>query len=220
MSKAEISNQSGRNILSIRRVLNPVLISVVAAAYIFKSSVSLEAISKVKISTSFILILLGAIVTCFIRDAAYDWRLRILTQGQLSIRAAIRTVILWEFASAVTPGAFGGSIAALYLLGKEKISLGKSSAIVLITAFLDELIYLISIPILVIFVGSKMFAIDFSCPEIQSMNAITMFKNVDFLMVIIYSVLLIIYLFMYYGIFINPSTIKSFYNRLSMFTIL
>ncbi len=220
MSKADKKPSEGEGILNIRRVLIPIIISIAVAAYILYSSVSMEALSKIKITGTFVLALVGAVLTCFVRDAAYVWRLRILTNNQLTVRSGIRTVLLWEFASAVTPGAFGGSLAALYLLGKENISLGKSSAIVLITAFLDEFIYLVSIPILILFVGSNMFAIDFSCPETVSISAISFFKNTESILVIIYVLLLFIYLLMFYGIFVNPRTIKSFYNYLSKISIL
>lgn len=54
-----------------------------------------------------------------VRDVAYMYRLRVLTDGQLSWRKTFDVVFLWEFASAITPSVVGGSAVAVLLLNKE-----------------------------------------------------------------------------------------------------
>lgn len=89
----------------------------------------------------------------FARDLGYTWRMRVLTEKRLSWRNSLEITLLWEFASAMTPSVVGGSALAIFMLMKEKISAGKSTAIVFITIFLDELFYIVILPLLLLFVS-------------------------------------------------------------------
>ncbi len=83
-----------------------------------------------------------ALVAMALRDFFYMYRIRILTDKQLSWLQSFRVIMLWEFASALTPSVVGGSGIAMFILNREKINLGKSTAIVLVSAMLDELFYI------------------------------------------------------------------------------
>ena len=87
------------------------------------------------------------------RDLAYMWRIRILTQKRLSWKSSFHTIMLWEFASALSPGVVGGSAVAMFILNKEKIELGRSTAIVVITAMMDNLFYIILVPLVFMFIS-------------------------------------------------------------------
>jgi len=102
-----------------------------------------------------------AILMIAIRDLAYMIRIRILTEGAISWRNSFDTIMLWEFASAITPSVVGGSGVAIYIVNKEGVSLGRSTAVVLSSAFLDELFYIIMVPTIILFVGiSDLFPVD------------------------------------------------------------
>ena len=62
--------------------------------------------------------------------------------------------MLWEFASALSPGIVGGSAVAMFILNKEKINLGRSTVIVLISAIMDNLFYILMIPIVLLIIGN------------------------------------------------------------------
>jgi uncharacterized protein (TIRG00374 family) len=83
----------------------------------------------------------------FMRDFGYIWRMRILTDKKLSWKSAFQVTLLWEFSSAISPSVVGGSALAIFMLIKEKISAGRTTAIVFITIFLDELFYILILPI-------------------------------------------------------------------------
>ncbi len=87
------------------------------------------------------------------RDLAYIIRIRLLTKHQFSWKVSFRVILLWEFASAITPGVVGGSAAALFLLKRENIPMGRSTAIVLITLIFDNLFYVVFIPLIFVFVA-------------------------------------------------------------------
>lgn len=96
-----------------------------------------------------------ALIMVALRDIGYMIRIRILTDKQLSFRQAFDVIMLWEFASSVTPSVVGGSGVAIFIVNKEKIPLGRSTAVVMVTAFLDELFYVLMVPILILVVGWK-----------------------------------------------------------------
>lgn len=89
------------------------------------------------------------------RDFFYMVRIRVLTHQQLTWRQSFHVILLWEFASALSPGIVGGAAVAMFILRKEGIALGRSTAIVVITAFLDNLFYLLMIPLVFLFVENS-----------------------------------------------------------------
>ncbi|MFT5581165.1 MAG: hypothetical protein ACI9G9_000411 [Psychromonas sp.] len=89
------------------------------------------------------------------RDLFYIIRLRLLIKNKLSFKRSAIVILLWEFASALSPGVVGGAAVAMFILQKEKIALGKATAVVVITAFLDNLFYLIMIPFVFFFISQE-----------------------------------------------------------------
>ena len=95
------------------------------------------------------------------RDLGYIIRIRILTDKKLNWRRAFDVIMLWEFASALSPSVVGGSGVAMFILNREKIPLGRSTAIVLVTALLDELFYILMVPVCILLAGwDTLFPID------------------------------------------------------------
>jgi len=94
-----------------------------------------------------------ALLMMAIRDLAYMYRIRVLTDYQISWRRSFDTIMLWEFASAISPSIVGGSGVAIYIVNKEGIKIGRSTAVVMISALLDELFYIITVPVIILIVG-------------------------------------------------------------------
>lgn len=99
------------------------------------------------------LALLGALLMVVLRDAGYVYRMRVLTDKQLSWRQCFQVVMLWEFSSALTPSVVGGSGVAIYFLNREGLNLGKSTATIFVTAMMDEMFYILSVPIAFLLIG-------------------------------------------------------------------
>ena len=97
-------------------------------------------------------LLLAVIATAF-RDLGYIYRIRVLSDGHLTWRQSFNVTFLWEFASAMTPSVVGGSGIAMFIIGREGIALGRATAIVLVTALMDELFYVIMVPLVFLGVG-------------------------------------------------------------------
>ena len=94
-----------------------------------------------------------ALLMMAVRDIAYMYRIRVLTNNHLTWRRSFDVIMLWEFASAITPSVVGGSAIALYIVNKEGITAGKSTAVILTTAFLDQLFYILMVPTIILIVG-------------------------------------------------------------------
>lgn len=88
------------------------------------------------------------------RDAGYMYRIRVLTDKTLTWPRAFDTIVLWEFASALTPSIVGGSGIALFILNREGIKMGRSTAVVMVTALLDELFYITMVPVILLIIGT------------------------------------------------------------------
>ncbi|MFA6806001.1 MAG: lysylphosphatidylglycerol synthase transmembrane domain-containing protein [Bacteroidales bacterium] len=101
-------------------------------------------------STFFLLI---AMFFAIMRDLMYMYRLRHLSDKQLSWKQSFQIIMIWEFGSAITPSIVGGSAVAFFIVSLEGIGIARSTSIVLITALLDELFYIIIAPIVILFVG-------------------------------------------------------------------
>lgn len=88
-----------------------------------------------------------AFLCMLLRDVFYILRIKALTGESLKYPRAVPVIFLWEFASALAPGVMSGASVAMFILHREKIPLGKATAVVILTAFLDNLFFVLSIPI-------------------------------------------------------------------------
>ena len=96
--------------------------------------------------------LLGAILFTAGRDFFYMLRIRLLTHKKLTWKASFYVIMIWEFASALSPGVVGGAAVAMFILNRESIPFGKATAIVIITAFMDNLFFVVMIPFVFLFI--------------------------------------------------------------------
>ena len=186
------------------RVIIPLIISVAVGIYIVVVEETPPSLSKLHFNVPMAGWLLAVLAMMLMRDIGYIIRLRMLSDNQLSFIQSIRITFLWEFASAVTPSAIGGTSVALLFLYKEGLSIGKSSAIVLATFFLDELYFILMFP-LVIWLGGwqQLF-------EVTPGDPSSIFHNQFFWFAIAgYGVKLTIISLVSYGLFINPRAIKK-----------
>ncbi len=98
--------------------------------------------------------MLIALLMVVFRDLGYMYRIRVLTDKQLSWRQSFDVIMLWEFASAITPSVVGGAGVAVFIVNREGVSMGKSTALVLVTALMDELFYLLMVPLVILMVST------------------------------------------------------------------
>lgn len=148
--------------LSPGKIFIPIGIGLAIVVYFLVRDFSAqkEALSAIDWSWTSTLWFGVALMMVALRDVGYMIRIRILTDKQLGWRQAFDVIMLWEFASSITPSIVGGSSIAIFIINRENIPLGRSTAVVMITAFLDELFYVLMVPLLLIIVGwSQLFPV-------------------------------------------------------------
>lgn len=194
-----------RNPLSkLRRtnIIYPIILGFGVVIFMFIRQFNPQIFKEVSYSKHAFYWLIFAILLIAIRDFGYMLRLKILTDNRFTWRQTFRVIMLWEFTSAITPSAIGGTSVAIIFVNKEGLGLGKSSAVVMATSFLDELYFLVTFPLLLLISGHKLFAIGGN-------DGMTTFANEFFLFAIIgYSLKLIYTLALSYGLFFNPRGLK------------
>lgn len=131
----------------LRRIIVPLIIGLGVSAYFILKDNGLSGISEIAWTKGAIVWLLAAIGLMVVRDIGYMIRLRILSDKAFTWKQCFQIIMLWEFASAISPGAIGGTAAAVVIMAQERLKTGLTTAIVLITSFLDELYYMIMTPI-------------------------------------------------------------------------
>ncbi|MFT5723165.1 MAG: hypothetical protein ACI9JN_000274 [Bacteroidia bacterium] len=132
----------------VRRIIIPLVIGFgVSAYFLFWKGNGAAGLKDISWTKGAVLWLLAAVGLMIVRDFGYMLRLRILSDQKLSWKQCFQIIMLWEFASAISPGAIGGTAAAVVIMAQEKLKTGLTTAIVLITSFLDELYYMIMTPI-------------------------------------------------------------------------
>jgi uncharacterized membrane protein YbhN (UPF0104 family) len=189
------------------KVILPIIIGFGIVGYLLYREWNAEALSMLSFSWFMLLFILLSFFMMALRDIGYIIRLRILSEGDISWKGIFNIIMLWEFASAVSPSAVGGTTVATYFIYKEGINLGRSTAIVLATAFLDELYFLIMFPLMYVAVGtSALFAVGGNVYN----NSTSLFDNKYFYFAVIgYGIKFLFDLLVAYGLFINPRGIKT-----------
>jgi hypothetical protein len=212
-------------VFSLWRILLPVLIGLAFIGFLLYQSWDNTNIEEFSLNNHPFFYWGIGLTLCLviIRMLAYMFRIIVLSKGVLSLKQSFQVISLWEFASAVTPSIIGGTAVAMFLLAKEKLSLGKSTAIVLVTAFLDELFFILFAPLLFLFVGfSSIFPSNEAClsslqiPYIENITP----ESLIIVFFIGYSILLIYLLIISYGIFFNPEAIKRLLGRIFSLPVL
>ncbi len=209
----DLSEDQQEALKSIRmsRVIVPIVIGVGAVSYLLWRNFDPEEFAKIE-WTQHTFIWMGISLLLFLSwHLAYSARLRMLSQKAFSWWKSIELIAIWEFASAVSPSAVGGSTVAFFILAQEKLPVGKTTMIVLYTIMLDGFFFIVTIPVLYALFGSTIMrpgAVDFADTGAWA-----------FYFVAAYSVMTTYSLFFYYGIFVNPGQLKrilGFFTKLPL----
>ncbi len=198
-----MSNQSIQ--ISTWKILLPTLLGVGVIIYMFskdllgeENAAQLEELKNISITSNTVFWIFVALLLMVGRDLGFTIRYRYLTEKVLSWKQALKITLLAEFGTAVTPSSVGGSSMAVLFLSKENISVGRSTAMVFVTTLLDEMFFVVSFPLLLLFVP-----VDKLFPEVTTleMGVITLF-------IVAYIVKVLICISLIIGLFFKPQAIR------------
>jgi len=202
-----MNDNSTKILKSIRpsKIIFPILIGLGVTAFLLYREYQPGSFSLLSFTLQSIFWLLMSFGMMLIRDLGYIIRIRILSNKDLSWGKSFKIIMLWEFASTVTPSAIGGTSVAVFFVNQEGINFGRSAAIVLITSFFDELYFIFMFPILLLLIGtSNIFSLD-------ATETVTQWHINKFVIIALigYSIKLSYLLIVSYAIFLNPYSIKK-----------
>lgn len=197
------------NSLKPTRIIWPIIVGLGVSIILIFNSFSEDTFSFIDFTWHTIFYILLAFVMMAIRDLAYIYRVIVLSDYQLSWRQAFNVIMLWEFSSAISPSVVGGTGPAIFFLYKEGLSGGKSTAVVLTAILLDEVFFLLAVPLVYIIYGNNIFP-----PESIKINEILFAFYGGYIAIFIYT------LFLIYALFVNPFLFKSFISWVFLFPIL
>lgn len=190
--------------IKVSNIIYPIIFGLGVVFYMIYKDFDAELFRSITFTWNSVFWLLIAFFFMFGRDFGYMIRLRIFSDNRLSWYECFRIIMLWEFTSAITPSAIGGTSVAIVYVHKGGLSIGKSSAIVLLTSFFDELYFAVMFPLLFLLIGkSELFTILNSSGEISKVAS-----GLFTIALAGYGLKLLYLLFVSYGLFINPRGLK------------
>ncbi len=202
-----MQDNSGKIIKSIRpsRIILPIIIGIGFSGYMLYREYQPDSFDLLQLSLKTFFWIAVSFFLIALRDLGYMYRIRLLSNNQLTWRKAFSVIMLWEFTSAITPSSVGGTSLAIFFLNKEGMRIGRSSAIVMVTSFLDELFFIIAFPAVLIFIGrSDIFSFGTTVMEHIPwyQNQFILFALTGYGLKLIYTIILT------YGLFVNPRALK------------
>jgi uncharacterized membrane protein YbhN (UPF0104 family) len=205
---------------SWRKIFLPVAFGVGVSLYLIVSNFNPSALSKISFSTQLLSGLLLAILAVIVRDVAYIYRIHEITGKKLSWFSSFEVVMLWEFGSAVTPGAVGGVALALFILKKEGISFGRSTATILFTTLLDNMAFVLVFTVLYLMLGNSMFVVSSDCADLQGHVIMQGIRNLASKAWIGFAVVAGAGVLLWFSLFVIPNTARNVLYKLSTFKFL
>lgn len=200
MSKSNKVSQ----LFSAKKVAIPIILGLMVAIYMLYVNTDWVEFEKVEWQFRSFIWMFGGLIMMALRDVAYMYRIKVLTNNQINWRNSFDVIMLWEFSSAVTPGIVGGTGVALYILKKEGLSSGKSTSTVMLTALFDQLFYIVTVPIVILMVGTQnLFPVDL---QKEFFGVVFSAKGI---FVIGFGITLLFGLLFSFGIFIHPKSLKK-----------
>ena len=186
------------------KIILPALIGLAVVGWFIFAEIDADTLSILEFTWKAVFWIFVAWLFMIGRDLGYIIRIRILTDKKLTWRQAFRVIMLWEFTSAITPTTIGGTAMAVVFLNKEKISVGRSTAVVLATSFLDELYFVIMLPLMLMIIGYKaLFITSLQGTGMAFLNHLALLTTIG------YAIILIWVIIVGYGLFFNPRAIRK-----------
>lgn len=209
MEKSNQNIKETKSVFSIWKVLLPVLIGIGVVVLMFHHDAEEENLATVWKTIEFtphvIFFLFVACLFMFGRDFGLSWRFRALTDRELRWGQAFKVDYLCEFTSCVTPSAVGGSSLGMIFLNSQGIEIGRATTLMITTLFLDELFFVISCPLVILFSPAK---------EIFASVGLGFSYGIKLTFWIVYAFITVWTLILFIGIIVKPSWIRSFFYHL------
>ena len=186
------------------KIILPVIIGLAIIFWFIIREIDADVLSRLQFTWNSVFWLFIAWCCMIGRDLGYMIRIRILSENDLTWRQAFRVIMLWEFTSSISPSTVGGTALAVVFIHKEDISVGRSTAIVLATSFLDEFYFVIMFPVILLIIGG-----DILFTTALQGTGVALLNNLLIVAFIGYGIILAWVILVGYGLFIDPDKIRK-----------
>lgn len=198
--------------LSKRNIYLSLLIGLAVSGFLIYRTFDMDAFTAIQWTSRLGWLLVLALALLVIRHFMYMYRVWVVTGKQLSFRQAFESIVIWEFASVATPGIVGGAAVAMFILNRERISMGKSTASVMIITLMDNIFFISASLVMYFVVGlEQMFALSDACEK--ELPMLSTFGGLQYIFFIGLTFSGIITFLLAYGAILNPVGMKSLLIR-------
>ena len=210
--KNKQSQSERRQVLNLAwKIFLPIAIGLAVVAWLFKREFNPAVWASIHFDWKVIGCIILAWVFMLGRDFGLSWRFRALTDRQLTWMQAWKVDMLCEFTSCVTPSAVGGSALGMVYLNREGIELGRATTLMMTTLFLDELFFVVSLPIVMLVVPYH---------ELFDFGHGGFTVGLQSVFWVVYAIIFIWTTILFLGIIVRPHAIHRFLNWLFHFRFL
>ncbi len=193
------------------KTMIPVAIGLAVVIWLFCREFSIEDWNSIRWTARTAMAILMALLFTVGREWGLAWRFRALTDRRLSWRQAVRITMLCEFTSAVTPTTAGGSAMSMVFMNREGISMGRATTLMMTTLLLDELFFVVSIPVILIIVPYS---------DLFGITSQTFTAGLRIAFWIVYGGICAWTLVLFIGIFLKPHFIRNMLTGLFRWRLL
>lgn len=207
MNKGKQNPLSG---ITKRNIYVAVFIGLAISAYLVIRNFDTKAFSNISWSGRLLWFALLIVGIMLVRHLAFMYRIWLVTGKTFSFRQSFEVILMWEFAAVATPSTIGGSAVAMYLLNKEGVNLGKSTASVFLITLLDNLFFALSAIIMILILGSdRVFDVNRACSGFQDLPILRHIGGIQYLFGLGIGMSLLLTFLLGWAILVNARSIKN-----------
>ena len=199
--------------LNPRKIWVPVVLGLGIVVYLFIRDPDITVDKLTLVFDATLLPFVLAIFVFFFRFAGYIFRIKSITKNELTWKSSLYVIVLWEFASAVTPSVVGGTAVAVFILWKEGIQPGKALGFVLLTAIFDNMFFVLAAPLTLILGMEHVFPVISESSDLMESSMI-------FLFFLSYGLIALYTFIMIFALLINPRLFKWVLIKITSIRIL
>lgn len=188
--------------------------SIGISAYFIARSFHPETLSSIPFTSHLVIGLVLSLLTVVIRDFAFVYKLRLSSGIQLSWAQTLKIVLMWEFGATVTPK-LGEVAFVLYVLKRGGLTYGRSTAVLMLNAFFDNLAFVILFTGAYLALGEQMFMVPSNCADLKGQDYLSRITDLAKGAWIGYFAMLGVSVFMFVSVFFLPHRARQLFQYLS-----
>jgi len=188
------------------KLMLPVFIGLGVVVWLFSKEFDPDVFSRIEWGPNTAIGIVGIFILVALRVIGYTWRLRILTDYELNWKRCLIIIILWSFASAISPSAVGGTALAIVILSLEGMTIGKSTAIAIATLLLDLIFFVSFALIMYLVLGSHRF---FGGEDCGGLGIQEKYGSVSTLFFVVLIGMVVYLGLIFYAVFFNSNALRG-----------